>query len=102
MPVVTPEEQARLLGPVLKGTSRAFYLTLRVLSGNLRKPLGLAYLLARTADTIADTKTAALDDRLAMLLEFRGSGGGEGVKLNESSPLPGRRRRGWGGPSGSW
>ena len=63
MPVVTPEEQARLLGPVLKGTSRAFYLTLRVLPGNLRKPLGIAYLLARTADTIADTKTASLSMR---------------------------------------
>ena len=85
MPGVTPEEEARLLGPVLKGTSRAFYLTLRVLPGNLRKPLGLAYLLARTADTIADSKTAAADNRLAMLLEFRGmvegKGGADKVEL---------------------
>ena len=71
LPPVTPEEQARLLGPVLKGTSRAFYLTLRVLPGNLRTPVGLAYLLARTADTIADTKTPSAQDRLTALLDFR-------------------------------
>ena len=71
LPPVTPEEQARLLGTVLKGTSRAFYLTLRVLPGNLRTPVGLAYLLARTADTIADTKTTSAQDRLTALLDFR-------------------------------
>ena len=71
LPPVTPDEQARLLGPVLKGTSRAFYLTLRILPGNLRTPVGLAYLLARTADTIADTKTTSAQDRLAALLDFR-------------------------------
>ena len=71
LPPVTPEEQARLLGPVLKGTSRAFYLTLRILPGNLRTPVGLAYLLARTADTIADTNTPSAQDRLTALLDFR-------------------------------
>ena len=71
LPPVTPEEQARLLGPVLKGTSRAFYLTLRILPGNLRTPVGLAYLLARTADTIADTKTTSAQDRWTALLDFR-------------------------------
>lgn len=79
---VTPEEEARLLGPVLKGTSRAFYLTLRVLPGNLRKPLGLAYLLARTADTIADSKTASTGERLERLLEFRGLVEGKGEAGN--------------------
>ena len=78
MPGVTPEEEARLLGPVLKGTSRAFYLTLRVLPGNLKKPLGLAYLLARTADTIADSKTASTGERLERLLEFRAQVEGKG------------------------
>ena len=71
MPTLTSEEQARLLGPVLKDTSRAFYLTLRVLPGNVRTPVGLAYLLARTADTITDTKTAPATDRLTALLTFR-------------------------------
>lgn len=91
MPVVKPEEEARLLGPVLKGTSRAFYLTLRVIPGNLRKPLGLAYLLARTADTIADSKTASSDDRLAMLLEFRGlvEGNGDAVLTQDLAQTAG-------------
>ncbi len=79
---VTPEKEARLLGPVLKGTSRAFYLTLRVLPGNLRKPLGLAYLLARTADTIADSKTASTGERLERLLEFRSLVEGRGEAGN--------------------
>ena len=85
LPPVTPEEQARLLGPVLKGTSRAFYLTLRVLSGNLRTPVGLAYLLARTADTIADTKTTSTQDRLTALLGFRRQvdGPGDAVRIDE-------------------
>lgn len=82
MPGVTPEEEARLLGPVLKGTSRAFYLTLRALPHSLRKPVGLAYLLARTADTIADTKASSPDNRLAMLLEFRDLVEGKGEPGN--------------------
>ena len=93
---VTPQEEARLLGPVLKGTSRAFYLTLRVLPGNLRKPLGLAYLLARTADTIADSKTASTHDRLARLLEFRGLVEGRG-KAGNIEPLVRTAAEGLGG-----
>jgi len=56
---------------LLHDVSRAFYLTLRVLPRGLREPLGLAYLLARSADTIADT--AALEEavRLERLLELR-------------------------------
>ena len=74
-----------MLGPVLKGTSRAIYLTLRVLPGNLRTPVGLAYLLARTADTIADTKTTSAQDRLTALLDFRRQvdGPGDAVKIEE-------------------
>ena len=45
-----------LLGGLLKDVSRSFYLTLRVLPGKVRSPIGLAYLLARTTDTIADTE----------------------------------------------
>ena len=85
LPPVTPEEQARLLGPVLKGTSRAFYLTLRVLPDNLRTPVGLAYLLARTADTIADTKATSAQDRLTALLDFRRQvdGPGDAARIEE-------------------
>ncbi len=60
-----------LLGPLLKGVSRSFYLTLRILPGGMRDPVGLAYLLARAADTIADTALIAPERRLALLLALR-------------------------------
>jgi len=41
------------LNDLLKATSRSFYLTLRVLPARVRPQIGLAYLLARTTDTIA-------------------------------------------------
>ncbi|HEX8899073.1 MAG TPA: phytoene/squalene synthase family protein [Chthoniobacterales bacterium] len=44
-----------LRGPLLRSVSRSFYLSLRFLPKTLRDPLSLAYLLARTTDTIADT-----------------------------------------------
>lgn len=63
--------RAFLLGPLLKGVSRSFYLTLRVLPAGMRDPIGLAYLLARAADTIADTSLIAPQRRLALLLSLR-------------------------------
>src|ERR1017187_10481469 len=45
---------------LLKATSRSFYLTLRVLPARMRPQIGLAYLLARTTDTIADTEIVPL------------------------------------------
>ncbi|WP_042880721.1 phytoene/squalene synthase family protein [Cupriavidus necator] len=63
--------RAFLLGPLLKGVSRSFYLTLRVLPVRMRDPVGLAYLLARAADTIADTSLIPPDRRLALLLSLR-------------------------------
>ena len=63
--------RAFLLGPLLKGVSRSFYLTLRVLPAGMRDPIGLAYLLARAADTIADTSLIAPEQRLSLLLSLR-------------------------------
>jgi farnesyl-diphosphate farnesyltransferase len=63
--------RAFLLGPLLKGVSRSFYLTLRVLPVGMRDPIGLAYLLARAADTIADTSLISPEQRLALLLSLR-------------------------------
>jgi len=60
-----------LLGPLLRDVSRSFYLTLRVLPAALRVPVGLAYLLARAADTIADTQLLPPRRRLELLLAFR-------------------------------
>ena len=61
-----------LLGDVLKATSRSFYLTLRVLPAAVRPQIGLAYLLARTTDTIADTGLVPLEQRLDALHKLRG------------------------------
>ncbi|WP_144107731.1 phytoene/squalene synthase family protein [Paraburkholderia sp. BCC1886] len=63
--------RAFLLGPLLKGVSRSFYLTLRVLPAGMRDPIGLAYLLARAADTIADTSLIPPAQRLTMLIALR-------------------------------
>jgi farnesyl-diphosphate farnesyltransferase len=54
----------------LKGVSRSFYLSLRILPRSVRTPIGLAYLFARAADTIADTTLIAPTDRLHHLERF--------------------------------
>ena len=59
------------LEPLLKATSRSFYLTLRVLPGAIRPQIGLAYLLARTTDTVADTEILPVEQRLAALEKLR-------------------------------
>src|SRR5437870_3738629 len=56
---------------LLKQVSRSFYLTLRVLPGKIRPQIGLAYLLARTTDTIADTHLIPVDHRLTALHGLR-------------------------------
>jgi farnesyl-diphosphate farnesyltransferase len=61
-----------LLTKLLKETSRSFYLTLRVLPRNVRPQIGLAYLLARTTDTIADTELVPVEQRLTGLQNLRG------------------------------
>ena len=40
---------------ILRSVSRSFYLSVRFLPAQLREPIALAYLLARTTDTVADT-----------------------------------------------
>ena len=59
------------LRALLKQVSRSFYLTLAVLPSSLRGPVGLSYLLARAADTIADTRITPRSDRLHYLDLFR-------------------------------
>lgn len=54
----------------LKAVSRSFSLTLRILPAPVRHPIGIAYLLARTADTIADTKLVEPDAREASLRQL--------------------------------
>lgn len=59
------------LNDLLKRVSRSFYLSLRILPQSLRLPIGLAYLLARGADTIADTILISPSERLIYLEQFR-------------------------------
>jgi len=60
-----------LLHGILKQVSRSFYLTLNVLPANVRDQMGLSYLFARAADTIADTDLISRAQRLEYLNQFR-------------------------------
>ena len=57
----------RELNSILKGVSRSFYLTLRILPAPVRAQLGAAYLFCRCADTIADTSLLPVEERLEHL-----------------------------------
>ncbi|MDB6019082.1 MAG: Farnesyl-diphosphate farnesyltransferase [Pedosphaera sp.] len=59
------------INSLLKEVSRSFYLTLRVLPSAVRPQIGLAYLLARTTDTIADTEIVPVEQRLQALQALR-------------------------------
>jgi farnesyl-diphosphate farnesyltransferase len=62
---------------LLRGVSRSFVLTIRALPKRLRRPIGLAYLLARASDTIADTATAPVGARIECLRAFAAAPAGE-------------------------
>ena len=64
-------ENRELLSRLLQQVSRSFYLTLRVLPAAVRPQIGLAYLLARTTDTIADTEILPMAQRLDALHALR-------------------------------
>ena len=68
---VEPPElaDARLL-PLLKQVSRSFYLTIRVLPGEVSSQIALAYLLARATDTIADSTQPSVALRMEALREL--------------------------------
>lgn len=59
------------LNELLRGVSRSFYLTLRILPTAIRDQIGLAYLLARAADTLADSTVLPPTQRLAALQLLR-------------------------------
>ena len=68
---VSPERRRRMLTELLKSVSRAFYLSMRVLPSAMREPVSIAYLLARAADTIADTDSLPTEHRASQLRKFR-------------------------------
>ncbi|MDE3018935.1 MAG: squalene/phytoene synthase family protein, partial [Nitrospirota bacterium] len=60
-----------LLNDLLKRVSRSFFLTVNVVPRCVRDQIGLAYLFARAADTIADTDLIERERRLLFLEQFR-------------------------------
>jgi farnesyl-diphosphate farnesyltransferase len=60
-----------LTSALLKSVSRSFYLSLAVLPAAVRPAIGLAYLLARAADSIADTRLIDRRERITRLLTLR-------------------------------
>ena len=52
---------------ILRSVSRSFYLSIRFLPAQLRVPVALAYLLARTTDTVADTAQISISVRMETL-----------------------------------
>lgn len=66
------------LDDILKRVSRSFYLSIHVLPAAVRGPIAVGYLVARAADSIADTEVVPPGERLDLLRELgaavRGSG----------------------------
>tara|TARA_B100000767_G_scaffold272033_1_gene298874 strand:- start:2958 stop:3974 length:1017 start_codon:yes stop_codon:yes gene_type:complete len=67
---------------LLEATSRSFYPTLKYLPKKIRGQIGLLYLLARVADTIADSKHGETDFLLKILHDYND------VAQGRSSTLP--------------
>src|SRR6266576_1663004 len=68
-----------LIGPLLQSVSRSFYLSIRFLPSGLREPVGLAYLLARATDSIADTSDIAPEIRKPALKTLASAIQGNGL-----------------------
>jgi phytoene/squalene synthetase len=86
MPVLIDEKIDKLL----ETTSRSFYPTLKYLPKKTRGQIGLLYLLARVADTIADTKvgeTALLLEHLKIYNDVLQGRGGELPDFSELAAL---------------
>jgi len=60
-----------LTSALLKRVSRSFYLSVAILPRAVRPTIGLAYLFARAADTIADTRAIERQSRITQLEALR-------------------------------
>lgn len=58
------------LNTLLKNTSRSLYLSAKMLPRSMRPAFGIAYLLCRYADTIADTEVLPVEKRLDWVQQF--------------------------------
>ena len=64
-------DRFELLTDLLRRVSRSFNITLKILPRSVRAQIGLAYLLARATDTVADTELVAVEKRLEALNRLR-------------------------------
>lgn len=78
----TPSDRF-LLRTILKRVSRSFYLTLAILPRPVRDQIGLAYLFARAADTIADTGQIDQEVRLDCLRRLKAQFAIDEVKVQD-------------------
>jgi len=78
---------------LLRGVSRSFYVSIRLLPAPLRRPIAVAYLLARATDTLADTAELPSSERrdkldtLAAAIDGR-LGGRDGIASLVASFAP--------------
>ena len=72
---------------LLKTTSRSFYPTLKYLPKKVRGQIGLLYLLARVADTIADSKSGETEELLKLLRDYNQVAQGKSNDLPDFSKL---------------
>ena len=72
---------------LLETTSRSFYPTLKYLPKKIRGQIGLLYLLARLADTIADSKHGETDVLLNLLNKYNDVAQGRSTKLPDFTDL---------------
>lgn len=95
------QSHPELLGALLRDVSRSFYLTLRVLPAAVRPQIGLAYLLARTTDTIADTELVPVPKRLESLRLLADRIQGKTTKPLDLSSYAAAQGTGGGGSQGT-
>lgn len=65
-----PAMQGELTGELLRAVSRSFYLTISWLPREMRQGVGVAYLLARATDTVADASGAPVAQRVQALRQM--------------------------------
>jgi farnesyl-diphosphate farnesyltransferase len=75
------------INKLLETTSRSFYPTLKYLPKKIRGQIGLLYLLARLADTIADSKHGETDVLLDLLNKYNDVAQGRSTKLPDFNDL---------------
>lgn len=55
---------------LLRGVSRSFFLSIRLLPGPLQAPVAVGYMLARATDTVADTTASSQLERQGLLTDL--------------------------------